>query len=497
MGGWMPDTFSLVIHSIAIALETIVLSLPLGIAMAWLLTRSDLPGRRVGQSIIIVMLFLPLYLQASAWQAGLWLDGWYTSHGTGEAWVSGWYAAVWVHTLVAIPWVVLFASLALRIVEPALEEQALLDGTRWQVFWRATLPSCWPALGLAVIWIAMFTAGEMAVTSIFSVRTYAEEVFNQIVTHSDLAETVTALLPGIFGTTLMLGFGMYFCVRLARVPRPINLRPSQVFALGKWRWPMAICLAVTMIILAGVPIGNLVYKAGVVVVQSEGGHVRTWSAGKCIRVVLGSPWLCRRECFWSATIGISAATAAVVIAIPMAWVARNSRWLGAMAISIGLVCLVIPGPILALSIIALLNQSGSAFLSWLYDHSILAPWMALTIRALGPALLVLWHGVRTISQPMLDSAATDGCGFLGQMGRVVLPQRFPVLAMAWLIGLAVAIGDVTASILVVPPGVQTLSIHIFNLLHYGVEDQVAGICLALTALLVGVATLVQWLAKRL
>ena len=109
--------------------------------------------------------------------------------------------------------------------------------------------------------------------------------------------------------------------------------------------------------------------------------------------------------------------------------------------------------------------------------------MALTVRAMGPAVLVLWHGVRTIPQPMLDSAATEGCGSLGQLGRIVLPQRLPALAVAWLIGLALALGDLTASILVVPPGVETLSIHIFNLVHYGVEDQVAGICLALTGTL--------------
>ena len=42
----------------------------------------------------------------------------------------------------------------------------------------------------------------------------------------------------------------------------------------------------------------------------------------------------------------------------------------------------------------------------------------------------------------------------------------------------------------------TLSIRIFGLLHYGVEDQVAGICLALVVLLGAVAALAGWLAKH-
>ena len=68
----------------------------------------------------MVLLFLPLYLQASAWQAGFGQEGWYSAAGTGEPWLSGWNAAVWVHTLAAIPWVVLFAGLGLRTVEAAL-----------------------------------------------------------------------------------------------------------------------------------------------------------------------------------------------------------------------------------------------------------------------------------------------------------------------------------------------------------------------------------------
>jgi iron(III) transport system permease protein len=497
----MPNILPSIVNSLALALETLAFSLPLGTAVAWLLVRSDLPGRRTGANIIVVLLFLPLYLQTGAWQAGFARDGWY-SHGggapgiSGSPWLSGWNAAVWVDTLAAIPWVVLFANLGLRIVEPALEEQALLDGTPWQVFRRVTLPLCWPALGLAAVWVGIYTAGDMTVTSIFIVRTYAEEVYNQMALHDESAGAVMALLPGILGTLALLGIGMFCCVRLASTQRPVNLKPSRVFALGPWRWPLALGMLTVMLFLAGVPLANLLYKAGVLVVQTDEGLVRTWSAGKCLRMILLAPWQCRRECTWSLVIGSLAATAAVAVAIPLAWLARNSRWWTTLAIGVALVCLVMPGPFLALAIIDLLNRPEWPWLVELYDYSILAPWLALTVRAMGPAVLVVWHAVRTIPQPLLDSAATDGCGWLGQLGRIVLPQRLPALAVAWLIGLALALGDLTASILVVPPMVETLSIHIFNYIHYGVEDQVAGLCLALTAALGVLAVAVTWLARR-
>ena len=61
----MMPYFPLVIHSLALTLEILALSVPLGTAVAWMLLKSDLPGRRAAVSIIVVLLFLPLYLQAA------------------------------------------------------------------------------------------------------------------------------------------------------------------------------------------------------------------------------------------------------------------------------------------------------------------------------------------------------------------------------------------------------------------------------------------------
>ena len=97
---------------------------------------------------------------------------------------------------------------------------------------------------------------------------------------------------------------------------------------------------------------------------------------------------------------------------------------------------------------------------------------------------------------MLECAAVDGAGPVGRLCRIALPCRLGALAVAWLVALAIGLGDLAASVLVMPPGVTTLSIHIFNLLHYGVEDRVAGICLALMALFAAVVAGIAWLASR-
>ena len=488
---------SLAFNSLLLTLETLAFSLPLGTALAWLLVRSDLPGRRAGLGIMGLMLFVPLYLQASAWQAGFGQEGWYSAGANGQAWLSGWNAALWVHTLAAIPWIVLIAALGLRTVEPALEEQALLDGSAWQVFWYVTPPACWPALGLAAAWTAMLTAGEMTVTSMFNVRTYAEEVYTQFAVHMESSEAAVALTPGILGTMLLLGLAVFCCVHLVRPDRPLNLRPSRTARLGPWRWPLAVVLALVVIALAGLPLTNLLYKAGVIVRQigdearadmvggqmSEDdpagpGHV---SPARLLVVVDWFPGGHHRDCGGNSD-GLGLAPV-VPARIGGHFHSRDLPCPAGTAVGYGRHSAAGPTtPCVAVLALRSLDPR---------------PWLAQTIRALGPALLVMWHAVRTVPQPMLDSAATEGCGPLGQLWYIVLPQRRGAVAVAWLIGLALALGDFAATSLVVPPGVETLSMRILNLAHFGVDDQVAGICLALVVMFGLLAAAVARLAKRL
>jgi iron(III) transport system permease protein len=152
--------------------------------------------------------------------------------------------------------------------------------------------------------------------------------------------------------------------------------------------------------------------------------------------------------------------------------------------------------VIGLGIIWFLNRPGIPVIGWLYGHSILAPCLALWIRSLPPATLITWYSLRTVPPEMLDAAAVDGAGPWGRLWWIAVVGRPSALLLAWIVAFAVGFGDLAASILVIPPGVTTLSVRIFSLLHYGVEDRVAGICLALVMIFAGTVVLAAWLAER-
>ena len=495
--GWMNDrSWSLLANTLLLAAATSALSVPAGTLLAWLLVRTDVPGRKAALIVLGVLLFVPLYLVAAGWQAGFGVQGWLTLRCNGPVLLQGWAAVLWIHAVAALPWVVLIVGIGLRLVEPELEEQALLDASPRQVLFRVTARVAAGAIGVATLWVVIVTAGEMTVTDLFGVRTYAEEIYTTFSIGPDPDSPPLAALPGAFLVGWIVVAGLVLAARLVPHDRPLSLRPPRVFPLGRWRLPAAAAVGLFFVLLVGVPLGNLAYQAGIGVVQGDLGPVRVWSPGKCLAIVAGSPRLYGKEFGWSLAMGALAATAAVAVGAALAWFARRGPGRMALLLAVTAVGLSVPGPILGLAVIRLMTFSHSPLAVFLYNKTIFAPWLALVLRGLAPATLILWHAFRTVSPAMLDAAAVDGAGRWTRFWRIGLASRLPALGLAWLVVLALALGDLAATILVAPPGMMTLSVLIFQLLHSGVQDRVAGICLALAVGFAAVATVAAVLLRR-
>jgi iron(III) transport system permease protein len=273
-------------------------------------------------------------------------------------------------------------------------------------------------------------------------------------------------------------------------------RAERVFRLGRYGRFGLLLVAGAGVTVVGVPLANLVYKAGLVVEQVGDQWLRHWSGWKLLCLVGGTPARYGEEFVWSLIIGAASATAAIGLGAPLAWSARKGRVGALPALAIIALGLAIPGPIIGLRLIWLLNRETSDLLVWLYDRTILAPVLAQVVRSLPIATLVCWYAMRSVADDLLDAAAVDGAGAFARFWWVVVPQRAPSLAAAWLAALAVSVGDLSASILVVPPGVTTITVRVFGLLHSGVDDQVAGISLNVAIGFALVASLAIWMWRR-
>ena len=129
------------------------------------------------------MLFVPLYLVTGAWDAGFGIQGWHTlvtnPHLAHEPWLAGWRAAVWVHGLAAVPWVVLIVGAGLRAVEAEIEEDAATCAAPRRCCGTCRFAGPRRRSRVAAVWVATVVMTEISVTDFFQVRTFAEEVYTQ------------------------------------------------------------------------------------------------------------------------------------------------------------------------------------------------------------------------------------------------------------------------------------------------------------------------------
>lgn len=481
-------TSKLLGNTLLLGAATCIVSVPIGACLALAVAKTHMPLRRTATGAIALLLFVPLYVQAASWRAGFGPSGWFTQMVSATPWLTGWTGCVWVHAMAAVPWVALIMSLGLQAQQHELEEQALLDAPAGRVFCLVTVPGMTGPIVVAALWTFIGVAGEMTVTDLFQIRTYSEEIYTEFAVAPALDQPPLRFWP----IPVAAGLLALAVLWAGNAFRPDRFDPTYSVArryrLGAWRVAVCLTVLVVLLLLWGVPVANLVYKSGVIVQQVGEERVRTWSGVKTARIAVMSPVRYWRELKWSLAIGALAASAAAAVAAVLAWFARHGWWGRWTLLAIVAVALALPGPIVGILTIGMLNRPQVPLLVWLYDYTVLAPALVQTIRALPLPTLILWHAFATLPTTIVDHAATEGAGWWTRLVWVGAAARRSAIALAWLAGFVVAIGELPATVLVAPPGLPTLSLRIFNLLHYGVEDQVAGICLALL-LIVGLIAL--------
>ncbi len=504
----------LLLNSTWLAGGALLISLPMGTLLAVAIAKTSLWGKNLLERVLIALLFVPLYVQATAWQAA----GQQGMLGGGGLfagdWLAGWRGAIWIHGVAAIPWVVLFVAATLRKIPRELEEESLQDAAAWRVLLGVSLRHAVAGIVAAALWVTVLCFSEIAVTDLFQVRTFAEEIYTaaSLGTLDEQTNGDLSGVPQFAANELWLGTLAIFCLVSAAltavwmwVPVANFVSPASdwVWQLRRSRWVFVPVVWLLVAVVVGAPLVGLLGKAGEQITPSDEGVLQTWSASKAARLVASSPWEHRRELGWSLMIGGAATFAAVGVAVLLAWALRT-RWLPSLPTSLLLAFgFAVPGPLLGVWIIGWLNHPPDSFLSpltWCYDHTILAPVLAQFLRALPLATLILGAQFASLPQDLLDSARSDGAGWWRQLASIALPWCWPAVLAAACMAMIVAMGDLAATLLVVPPGVSPLSVRIFGLLHYGAEDQVSALCLMLTlALGIGVTvawSLVQFITQR-
>lgn len=164
-----PYTYRVMTTTLIFAAVTIAVSVPLGFIFAWLIERTDMPGKALAMGLLSIGILFPTFLKAMGWvfllhpRIGVINIFLMQIFGLSSAPLN--IATVpgigFIQGLTLTPLAYVMISAALRGMNPSLIEAASVHGvSKWQTLTRVELPLIWPALFSAIIW--MFTVAIAA-----------------------------------------------------------------------------------------------------------------------------------------------------------------------------------------------------------------------------------------------------------------------------------------------------------------------------------------------
>jgi iron(III) transport system permease protein len=179
-----------------------------------------------------------------------------------------------------------------------------------------------------------------------------------------------------------------------------------------------------------------------------------------------------------------------LVVLPLAFVvakemSRSRRWEKLIWILV-IAPLAIPPSLIGIGLITIWNRP---LIFQVYGTGLM-PVLAGIARFAPFAVIVLAGQLRSINPLLIDAARILQTNRWQTWKQIWLPMLMPGFIAAAGIVFALTAGELGATLLIAPPGQATLTIRIYNFLHYGASGVVAGLCLmmALTILIAGIIT---------
>ena len=458
------------------------LALSMGLILALLTRCHRVPTGPMLRTALLSLILVPIYVQATAWSAGFGLQGWFRFSQVAAAIspAQAMFSVVWIHGTAISPICYLLCSMGIARAMDTDTRQALMDfGSRYAVA-RVLLPKLGPWIAASFFISVALIGNDMVVTNLFQVPTLTESLyqqvqFNEIRIWSVLASCSFVFVLGIVVWSIASKSFAFLSAERSGGDQPAY---SDAFAIqGYWRWLGAFVGWLLVCLVVVVPIANLVAKAGWVARAEPQGIQRGWSLFRFAESImeLGS---FQTELLWSIQLSLYATGLALALGMSSLCLAK-SRWSSSIWIACMAMLLATPGPLINLLLIKISNSLQTDWLVYLADRTLAAPILALQSRCWPLAFGILWVAHRRFDLRHHHQMAIDrGLPVSARLWVRAKAMVLPILTSA-LVCFFVSFADLSSYLLVLPPGVTTVSMRMFDLLHYGVKNQDASLALGL------------------
>ena len=469
-----PRTHEIFLNSIGLATAVTLVSIVIGVSLAWLTVRTDLPARKFWSVATVLPLVIPSYIGAFTFISALgprgMLQSWLEPFGVERLpSIYGFPGALLALTLFTYPYVLLSVRAALAGLDPSLEEAARnLGRGPWQVFWEVTLPHLRPAILAGALLVAFYTLSDFGAVSMLRFDTFTRAIYLQYSASFDRSVAAVLALLLVILTVLILSFEAKMRGK-ARYYRSSSgvVRPQVPLKLGKWRLPaLAFCIVVATF---GLIIPLMV--------------VGFWFGRG---LMMGETFYMNLEIIFNSLIASgTAAFVALLAAIPVTILAirfpgRLSLWIERSTYT----GYALPGIVIALALVFF----GANYTVFLYQTLAMLIF-AYVIRFLPQAIGSAQASLLQVSPRLEEAARSLGRAPVQVLSSITLPLIRPGLLTGLALVFLTAMKELPITLLLGPTGFRTMATRIWDATAEAFFARAAAPAL----LLVFVSALAVWL----
>jgi iron(III) transport system permease protein len=474
-------------NTILVCGSTVIFSTFISLPLAWLFTRTDVPGKSFWRTTFCLPYAIPPFLTAIAWiylanpSNGLLLEiipglNIYTMSGLIFVMTASFYTFILINLLSSM-----------ENIDPSLEEAARISGAgAMEVFFRITLPLVTPSLISGMLLAFLSAIASFGIAALIGNAAGITLMTTQIVLFQKMASYTGLKLAGILSLSLLvLALSVFildhlisrrfrFSLVTGKVARPslIELRKNKKWAL--------LFLATLAFIFFVLPVGSILYAA---LSRVQGEHSfanlgiqnfetiflktdETWRAVKnSFLLALGAGAICTFFGYFLSQSGKVVPGPVnkikeVFIAIPYA----------------------VPGTVISLALILttlslrlpLYNTLGIILLAYF------AKFLNFSYR-------IVNDGVSQVDKTLIDAAEVSGASSFQIFLRIWIPILRPFLMASFFLVFMPAFSELTMTVLLTGPGNETIGTLIFQMQEYGDASGGGAAVLAFFVLLVIIA----------
>ncbi len=444
---WTTRIPELFFNTVSLAFGVGLLTLILGVSLAWFITRYDFWGRRFWEWAFVLPLAIPSYVLAYVYTFLLDTGGpleqiWQVVLGPQAPFFSpySFTGALMVMTLNTFPYVYLLSKTALQNFNVTFEEAAKATGaSQWATLTQVFLPLIRPALVAGLFLVILYVVSDFGAVSLLRFQTFTYAVYQQMTGRYDYgAASILSLLLVSFALIFLLGERWFrkqsrFYQMTGKV-RPLTLFPC---SFSKTAIISGYCVMVFGLAFA-LPAYWLV----------------RWTSLSWAENAIGAEFL--GYVGNSVVLSGGAATLALVLGTPLAYLAcRRPTRLNMLVIQGAYTGYVLPGPVAALALLILF-----ANIPFLYGTALVLV-LAYLIHYLPAGLQSLESSIQQVNPNLEEAAKSLGTRSYQAFQRVTFPLIRGGFLVAWIFMFLQCMKELPATLLLRPVGFDTLAVRIW------------------------------------